>query len=222
MNRKKIVICIMLAIAVSIVSISVLKLNHIAGYFGFEYGEFTFQGDKFVSRYFEFIEGKSYGKAATLSENRPWPRSDVCGVYGDSNLDFLFVYDGDNSHWYVREGVVIPTNGRITAVFHQGSVTREKSDIALFEKISALEGESVEFRTDNIAAAEREFYFAYNDCPVASFSPGSVVYADDKFFFVKTGDSYYYGGEGIVIRDPDLINFIKRNPIFILPATYPE
>ena len=231
--------CLVLVFAVSIAVISLFTYNRIAGYAGFEFDTFTFREDEFVSQYFEFTNGKSYGKMAYRGESNPVSWSNVRGVKGDSKPNFLFVHDGDNAHHFVRKGVSIPTTGEISAVYCRGAnhyqrehgVTRKDTDIAMFKKISALDGELVEFQTDNLAAARRQFYFAYNDCPVAAFSPGSIVYAEDQFFFVKTGDSAFSyhtegnsmhgSGQGVIIQDSTLIEFIKKDIILILPASYP-
>ncbi|MDR0813945.1 MAG: hypothetical protein LBO63_08150 [Oscillospiraceae bacterium] len=193
-----------------------------------------YKGVQYDIVHFEFKEGKFIGtakwneKGYDSLESRMW-----CALYtvkDDKERNFLYYYDGDSGNTYVREGYVIPTSGEVTAVFNDGeSMTQDEYAILMFQKIAALTGEKSNFYTDNLAGARREFYFAYNNCPVAAHNPGSIVFANDNFYFVAPGESKFTRvqdmvgwGKGIIITDEDIIAFLLGNPIFILPSSYEQ
>lgn len=212
--------------------------SRIVGYFNANDSEFSYRNWHYTEQSFQFIEDKYLGVSDYDREKRfdfiSVFRGSVYSVKGDSNYNYLYAYNGDYGYTYVKDGTVIPTSGTVTAVYCEGAhvyrngfgVTEEQEDINMFQRIASLSGESVSFKTSHLAAAQREFYFAYNNCPVAAHQAGSIVYADGKFFFVKAGDSRNKQipeegeGKGIIITDSEILNFIKGNPILILPASY--
>lgn len=156
----------------------------------------------------------------------------IYAIRGDADHDFLWVntgFRGDRGS-YVRDGVEIPVSGTVTEVYNNyNQSTKKPADIAMFERIASLTGEMTEFTTDNLAGNQRKFYFAYDNCPVAAHTPGSIVYADGNLLFVKEGDSSYDqedwwsgSGKGIVITEPNMLEFIKANSWALLPGSYEE
>jgi len=198
--------------------------------------DFGYNGNHYSRQTFQYKErGKRLGGIENYKnqkvEFKPLAMDGVYAIKGDANHDFLFVTMGIRGYTacYIRDGVEVPTSGTVTEVYNDfHSSTTDPSDIAMFERIANLTGEITEFKTDNLAASQRDFYFAYDNWPVAAHTPGSIVYAEDAFFFVKQGDVSSFGdypdmtyvGKGIVITEPELIDFIKRDPVFILPASY--
>jgi len=223
--------------AVLIAAIAALLFDVNVGRFVGAESDFSYNGNHYARQTFQY---KERGKRLGGIEGRDHKRIDFGlsgagdGVYtikGDDNHDFLYVTMGFRGlkGTYVRDGVVIPTSGTLTAVFNDSrNSTTDPADIAMFERIANLTGDVAEFRTDNLAHNQRAFYFAYDHWPVAAHMPGSIAYAENAFFFVKQGDVTSFGDypdttyvcKGIVITEPDLLDFITRNSIFILPASY--
>jgi len=188
---------------------------------GFVYNGRNYRAQAFqhsgTARFLGGIEGHSSG-------------SGIYAIKGDNNRDFLYVTTGFRGFkgTYVCQGVVIPTSGTVTEVFSGfRSSTTDFADIAMFERIASLTGEMIEFEVDYLNDT-RKFYFAYDNWPVATHSPGFIEYADGNLLFVRAGDSYYIdfpssmagAGRGIVITDPDILRFLETDPLFLLPGSY--
>ena len=197
---------------------------------------FLYEGEHYNLQKFQHKRGKRLGGIEHLKQQtfefKPLASDGVYAVEGDDNQNFLFITYGFRAMkgCYVRDGVEIPMSGAVTEVYNNYSQsTTNSADIAMFERIVKLSGEMTEFMVDGLASSQRKFYFAYDNCPVAAHTPGSIVYADGNLLFVKEGDTSYDPedwwsgtGKGIVITEPDLLEFILANSWALLPGSYED
>ena len=240
-RRKKILIAIgitlvalpALLFAVFFVLTIDIKVGSFAGRAS-DYDRFLYDGSYYREQHFVYKErGKRLGgveeRRGRKVEFFQISPGSVYAINDDDNHDFLHViYFRGLKRRYVREGIEIPTSGTVTEVYNDSySSTTDAADIKMFQRIANLTGELTAFTTDNLAASQREFYFAYDNCLVAAHTPGSIVYAEGNFFFVKEGDADFTNfpdmvgaGKGIIITDPAMLDFIKADPILVLPASY--
>jgi len=238
---KKILAGIGIAMAVITLLIAMLfmlSLDTNVGRFAGDESGFEYDGNHYSRQKFQYGErGKRLGGVEGYKHQRiefkPFAGDGVYAIAGDDDHNFLYVTMGFRAlkACYVRDGIVIPSSGTVTEVYNDfHASTTDATEIAMFQRVASLTGELTAFEAENLGASQREFYFAYDNWPVAVHTPGSIVYAEGNFFFVKSGDSSYTSflgsmagtGEGIVISDPELLDFknvywhlfsAKENPL---------
>jgi hypothetical protein len=216
MKKVWVLISITLALTFSLYSCSI---NRVVASLG--EGAGTYNGSKYTFHGFQFEKDKYLGENVN--------GFNLYSVKNDSLCNFLVVI-GDNTDCYVKDGCEVPKSGEVTAVFSNYKVTYNHEAIEKFKQISTYSGKEYTFKTDNLANCGREFWFAYNNCPVADGYNyiGYVVYTDNKWMFLNIKN--YFSGRNAsisggtfsatIITDKNLTDFLEKGIIDIRPASY--
>jgi len=201
--------------------------SRVAGYYvGNSENEFWYKGQHYTKQDIQYKRETRLGKPVYEVDKRKhfdlWHLGgDVYTVNGDPNREYLYIYNGDYGYGYVRDGVIIPQSGIVTAVFikhHEKS--EDQSYIEMFKKITSLNGDFVEIKTNNFAYSE-SIYFAYNSCPVAIHELGRVIYDNENYYYVKKENfnnaNNIFEGKAALIKEQNIINFINEFPLSLTP-----
>jgi hypothetical protein len=172
---------------------------------------------------------KSASYVFDWSATKYWGKStrgvNVYAIKGDMENNFLIEW-GDNTDCYMKEGYEIPTSGTVTAVFAYGKkLTEKQNEIDAFIEIAKNEGEKYTVSTKNVQHDAKDFFFAYEGCPVAIFE-GYIAYIDGKWFFITRLDysnftasldflnpenRSTYKGAASLIADETIIKILEKN-----------
>lgn len=233
--RKKIIISVsVILIIISSIVIYNIKNPVIKGLYGGR-GAINYNGESAESCVFftDFNEAEHLG----YTEDKNFQ---VYAYKDDSNYKLFTLVGSDNTDCYKTESYVIPTSGEVTKVFidpavrsSNNEIITRQEDIEIFKRLVSYKMDEGTYHINNIYTEGTELYFAYDNCPVATYDNlvGYIAYIDNNWIIVS--EEHYrncnkreYSNEvdllGSKIIDSELIEWLNKNSTEAAPPSYKE
>lgn len=159
--------------------------------------------------------------------------SDVYFIGNSESPDYIFVSGDDNFTCYKADYASIETSGNITKVLIDptyGSILNpslsSKEEIDMIYNLVNIQGEEKEYFIENYYTQGNSFYYAYNNCPVASNNSfgGYIASIGNEWIYVNPENfknSNYSDNQnehsltvkGIAIKDKSLLDKILKSKL---------